>query len=83
MNRRQFSVRVEYSGQSELVEFWKEGYDDFELRQGDEAVIVCWDGKVREITNCTIKRTYKVAEPSALLPTLKLVNTILRLTRRR
>jgi len=59
--RRFFSVRVYLpSGGEDLIQFWSNGYEDFELRQGDEVAFVYVNNEVHSVVNLNISRDYSV-----------------------
>jgi hypothetical protein len=67
---REFDVRViEFSGQERLLQFENAEYDDFELRQGDDAVFYYTNGELRLVQNLTIREVYEVSSSSCYLAT--------------
>jgi hypothetical protein len=67
-NSRAFSIRaITASGQEEFLEFSNASYEDFELRQGDEAGFLFVNGEVRVVHNFTIGRVWFVSRPSCYI----------------
>jgi hypothetical protein len=60
-NSREFDVRViKLSGREELLQFDNGAYEDFELRQGDEAAFYYVNDALRLVHNLSIREVYTI-----------------------
>jgi hypothetical protein len=67
-NNREFDVRVtRLSGQEEFIRFNNAAYEDFELRQGDEAAFYYIGTALRSVHNLTIGQVYAISQRSCYL----------------
>src|SRR5262245_43608025 len=69
-NCREFDVRViKLSGREELLQFDNAAYEDFELRQGDEAAFYYVNNTLRLVHNLSIAEVYVIRRRSCYLAT--------------